>query len=52
MRKNVARLKKLDKDKTESKKDYNDRIEQEKMDQLRSIKLHDQLGRDTDDKKL
>ena len=32
----VARLKKLEKDKIEGKKDYNNRIEQEKMDQLRS----------------
>ena len=44
----VARLKKLEKDKIEGKKDYSNRIEQEKMDQLRSRKLHDQFGRDTD----
>ena len=31
--------------------DYNNRIEQEKMDQLKSMKLHCQFGRDTDDKK-
>ena len=46
----VARLEKLGKDKTESKKDYKNRIEQEKMDHLRSMKLHGQLGRDTDKK--
>ena len=39
----VARLEKLGKDKIESTKDYNKRIEQEKMDQLRSMKLHGQL---------
>ena len=47
----VARLEKLEKDKIEGKKDYNNRKEQEKMDQLRSMKLHCQFGRDTDDKK-
>ena len=47
----VARLGKLEKDKIEGKKDYNNRAEQEKMDQLKSIKLHGQFGRDTDDKK-
>ena len=47
----VARLEKLGKDKIESKKDYNNRIEQGKMDQLRSMKLHGQFERDTDDKK-
>ena len=47
----VARLEKLGKDKIESKKDYNNRIEQEKMDQLRNMKLHGQFERDTDDKK-
>ena len=46
----MARLKNLGKDKSKSKKDYN-RIEQETMDQLRSMKLHGQFGRDTDDKK-
>ena len=35
----VARLEEFGKDKIESKKDYNNRIEQEKMDQLRSMKL-------------
>ena len=44
----AASLEKLGKDKIESKKDYNNRIEQEKMDQLRSMKLHGQFGRDTD----
>ena len=34
----VARLEKLGKDKSESKKDYKNRIEQEKMDHLRSMK--------------
>ena len=47
----VARLEKLGKDKIEIKKDYNNRMEQEKMDQLRSMKQHGQLERDTDDKK-
>ena len=42
----VARLQKLGKDKIEIKKDYNNRIEQEKMDQLRSTKLHGQFERD------
>ena len=41
----VARLDKLGKDKIEDKKDYNTRIEQEKMDQLRSTKLHGQFER-------
>ena len=45
----VPRLEKLEKDKVEGKKDYNNR--EEKTDQLRSIKLHGQFGRDTDDKK-
>ena len=49
----VARLEKLEKDEimTTGKSDYNNRIEQEKMDQLRSIKLHGQFERDTDDQK-
>ena len=47
----VARLEKLEKDKIESKNDYINRIEQEKMDQLRSMKLHGQFGRDTNNKK-
>ena len=47
----VARLEKLGKDKSESKKDYKNRIEQEKMDHLRSMKLHCQFGRDKDYKK-
>ena len=50
-RKVVARLEKLAKDKIEGKKDYKNRVEQEKSDQLRSMKLHGQFGRDTDDKK-
>ena len=36
----MARLEKLGKDRIESKKDYYNRIEQEKMDQLRSMKPH------------
>ena len=47
----LTRLEKLEKDKIEGKKDYNNRIEQEKMDQLRSMKLCGQFGRDTDNKK-
>ena len=47
----VARLEKLEKYKIEGKKDYNNIIEQEKMDQLRSMKLHGQSARDTDHKK-
>ena len=46
----VARLGKSGKDKIESKKDYNNRIEQKKMDQIRSMKLHGQFERDTDNK--
>ena len=46
----VARLEKLEKYKIEGKKDYNNIIEQEKMDQLRSMKLHGQFGRDIDNK--
>ena len=47
----VARLEKLEKDNIESKKEYNNRIKQERMDQLRRMKLNGQFGRDTDDKK-
>ena len=47
----VARLEKVEKDKIEGKKDYNNRTEQDKMDQLGSMKLHGQFGRDADDKK-
>ena len=47
----VGRLEKLEKDKIEGKNDYNNRIEQEKIEQLRSMKLHGQFGRETDDKK-
>ena len=47
----VARLEKLIEDKTKSKKDCNNRIEQEKINQLRSMKQHGQFGRDTDNKK-
>ena len=47
----MARLEKLAKDKIEDKKDYNNRIQQDKMNQLRSMKLLGQFERDTDDKK-
>ena len=47
----VARLEKLEKYKIEGKKHYYNRIEQEKMEQLRSMKLHGQFGRDADHKK-
>ena len=47
----VTRLEKVGKDKTESKNDYNGRIEQEKIDELISMKLHGQSGRDRDDKR-
>ena len=33
------------------KKNYNNKIEQEKIDQLKSMKLHGQFERDTDNKK-
>ena len=46
-----GKVEKLEKDKIKGKKYYNNRIEQEKLDQLRSMKLHGQFGRDTDDKK-
>ena len=48
----VARLEKLDEDKIEGKKDYNNKIEKGKMDQLRCVKLHGQSGRDTDEESL
>ena len=47
----VAKSEKLGKDKIESKKNHNNRIEQEKMDKLRSMKLHGQFERDADNKK-
>ena len=47
----VRRLQKLGTDETENKIDYNSRREQEKIDEIRSMKLHGQFGRDTDDKK-
>ena len=47
----VAKLEKLEKDKIENKKDFKSGIEQEKVDQLRSMKLHGQFGRDIDNKK-
>ena len=46
-----GKVRKIRKNKIESKKDYSSRIEQEKMDQLRSMKLHGQFGRDTNNKK-
>ena len=51
MKKVVARLEKFEKDKIKGKKDYSNRIEQEQMDQLRSMKLHGQFERNTGDKK-
>ena len=45
--KNVASLEKLEKDKSEGKKDHSNGIKQEKMDQVRSMELHGQLGRKT-----
>ena len=47
----VTRLEKLGKDKIESKNNYNSKIEREKINELRSMKLHGQFGRDTDNKK-
>ena len=47
----MAKLEKLKNDKTEGKKDYSNIVEQEKMDQLRIMKLHGQFGRDTNNKK-
>ena len=47
----VRRLQKLGTDETENEIDYNSRREQEKIDEIRSMKLHGQFGRDTDDKK-
>ena len=47
----VTRLGKLGKDKIESKNNYTNKIEQKKIDELRTMKLHGQLGRETDDKK-
>ena len=47
----VASLEKLEKDKIERKTDYINRIEQEKIDQLRSMKLDGQFRRDIYDKK-
>ena len=47
----LARSEKLEQDELGSKKDYSNRIEQEKMDQLRSMKLHVQFEKDTDEKK-
>ena len=46
----MAKLEKLKNDKTEGKKDYSNIVEQEKMDQLRIMKLHGQFGRDIDNK--
>ena len=47
----VRRLQKLGTDETDNEIDYNSRREQEKIDEIRSMKLHGQFGRDTDDKK-
>ena len=46
----VTRLEKLEKDKIESKYDYNSRIEKQKIDELRSMKVGGQFGKDTDRK--
>ena len=46
----VARLGKLEKDKIEGKKRLQQNRIRKKKDQLRNMKLHGQLGRDTDDK--
>ena len=51
VRKFLKVVARLGKDKIENKKDYNYRIEQAEMDQLRSMKPHGQFGRDTDNKK-
>ena len=45
-----GKVKKIGKDKIQSKKDYYNKIEQEKIDQLRSMKLHCQFERDTGEK--
>ena len=46
-----SRLTRLEKfDKIESKNDYKSRIEREKIDELRSMNLHGQFGRDKDEK--
>ena len=47
----VTRLEKLGKYKIESKSDYSSRIEREKIDELRNMKVHVQFRRDADDKK-
>ena len=47
----VVSLEKLEKNKIEKITDYINRTEQEKIDQLRSMKLDGQFGRDIYDKK-
>ena len=47
----MSKLKEWGKDKTGIKKDFSNKIEQGKIVQLRSMKLHGQFERDTDDKK-
>ena len=47
----VASLEKFEKNKIEKITDYINRTEQEKIDQLRSMKLDGQFGRDIYDKK-
>ena len=47
----VASLEKLEKNKIEKIADYINRIEQDKIDQLRSMELDGQFGRDIYDKK-
>ena len=44
----VERLEKIIKYKIKSKKDYNNRIQQEKINQLRSMELYVQFEGDTD----
>ena len=46
-----GKVRKFEKDKIKGKKDYNNRIEQEQMDHLRSMKLNGQFERNTGDKK-
>ena len=47
----VKRLGKLGKNKIGSKNNCKSKIDREKIDELRSMKLHEQFRRDTDDKK-
>ena len=47
----MTRLGKLRKDKIESENNYTNKIEQKKIDELRTMKLHGQREIETDDKK-